>query len=43
VHRFNETRLHGSIGHIPPVEYENTYYRHITPQQQPLPGEPSLY
>ena len=27
VHWFNETRLHSSIGHVPPVEYENAYYR----------------
>jgi putative transposase len=27
VHWFNETRLHSRIGHVPPNEYENTYYR----------------
>ncbi|MFJ5851319.1 IS3 family transposase [Streptomyces sp. NPDC092903] len=26
-------RLHGEIGHIPPVEYETNYYREITKQQ----------
>lgn len=40
---FNESRLHGSIGHVPPLEYEAEYYRHITSPQQPLPGEPSLH
>jgi putative transposase len=43
VHWFNQARLHSSIGHVPPIEYENAYYRHIDPQQQPLPGEPSLH
>jgi putative transposase len=43
VHWFNQTRLHSSIGHVPPIEYENAYYRHIDPQQQPLPGELSLH
>jgi putative transposase len=43
VHWFNHTRLHSSIGHVPPIEYENAYYRHIDPQQQPLPGELSLH
>jgi putative transposase len=43
VHWFNETRLHSSIGHVPPIEFEDDYYRHINPQQQPLPGEPALH
>jgi putative transposase len=43
VHWFNQTRLHSSIGHVPPIEYEAAYYRHIDPQQQPLPGELSLH
>ena len=43
VHWFNTTRLHSSIGHVPPAEYETTYYRHINAGQQPLPGEPSLH
>lgn len=43
VHWFNETRLHGSIGHVPPVEHETEYYRQITTRQQPLPGEPALH
>jgi putative transposase len=42
VHWFNETRLHGSIGHVPPIEDEDSYYRHINPQQHPLLGEPAL-
>ncbi len=43
VHWFNETRLHGSIGHVPPTEYETEHYRSINPQQQPLPGEHALH
>ena len=43
VHWFNESRLHSSIGNLPPVEYEAEYYRHINPQQQPLPGELALH
>ena len=40
---FNQTRLHSSFGHVPPIEYENTYYRHNTTGQRPQPGEPSLH
>jgi putative transposase len=40
---FNHDRLHSAIGHVPPVEYEQEYYRHHNPQQQPLSGEPSLH
>lgn len=40
---FNEIRLHGEIGHVPPVEYENSYYRHNQPQDHPVPGEPALH
>jgi transposase InsO family protein len=43
VHWFNQTRLHSSIGHVPPIKYETAYYRHIDPQQQPLPGALSLH
>ena len=43
VHWFNETRLHSSIGHVPPVEFEAEHYRQINARQQPLPGEPSLH
>jgi putative transposase len=28
IHWFNTSRLHSSIGHVPPVEFENVYYRH---------------
>jgi len=28
---FNETRLHGSLGYKPPIEFENDYYRHNNP------------
>ena len=27
MHWFNNIRLHSAIGHVPPVEYEQTYYR----------------
>jgi putative transposase len=40
---FNAHRLHGEIGHVPPIEYENEYYRHNTTAQHPLPAEPSLH
>jgi putative transposase len=43
VHWFNEHRLHSSIGYIPPVEYEQTYYRQTASQQHPLPGELTLH
>jgi putative transposase len=39
VHWFNEHRLHSSIGHLPPAEFERDYYRQINPQPQPRPGE----
>ena len=34
VHWFNETRLHSSIGDVPPNEYEREHYRQINPQPQ---------
>ena len=40
---FNNTRLHSSIGYIPPIEHEANYYRHNNPRQQPLPGQLSLH
>jgi putative transposase len=41
---WNETRLHSSIGDIPPVEYEHNYHRaQRTPGQHPLPGTPSAH
>ena len=39
----NEARLHGSIGHVPPIEYETEYYRHNDARQRPLPGELALH
>jgi len=35
---FNEIRLHGEIGHVPPVEYEASYYRHNSPQPDLVSG-----
>lgn len=43
VHWFNETRLHSSIGHVPPVEFETEDYRQINSRQPPPPGQPSLH
>jgi putative transposase len=43
VHWFNQTRLHSSIGHVPPIEYETEHYRQISARQQPLPGELALH
>ncbi len=40
---FNTVRLHSAIGHVPPIENEANYYRHINPRQRPLSGEPSLH
>jgi putative transposase len=31
------------IGNVPPVEYEQTYYRHQTAREDPISGEPSLH
>ncbi|WP_430625791.1 IS3 family transposase [Streptomyces sp. NBC_01264] len=30
---YNHRRLHGEIGHVPPVEYENNYCRATTKPQ----------
>lgn len=30
---YNHRRLHGEIGHIPPVEYETNYYTELTKPQ----------
>jgi putative transposase len=43
VHWLNEHRLHSSIGYIPPIDYEQTYYRRIASQQRPPPGEFTLH
>jgi putative transposase len=40
---FNEVRLHGEIGYVPPVEFENSYYRQMNTQPQQRLGEPSLH
>jgi hypothetical protein len=37
------SRLHSSIGHVPPLEYEPEYYRHTAARQRLLPGELSLH
>lgn len=43
VHWFNTQRLHSMIGHVPPVEYEQTYYRQQGAREDPISGEPSLH
>jgi putative transposase len=43
VHWFNTARLHSMIGHVPPVEYEQSYYAHQTARQDPKAGQPSLH
>ncbi len=40
---FNEIRLHGEIGHVPPIEFESAHYRQINAQPHPPSGEPSLH
>ena len=32
VHWYNTRRLHSAIGYVPPIEYENEYYRQINQQ-----------
>ncbi len=51
VHWFNQHRLHGALGYVPPIEYEQAYYRQnhcqnvcendpsMNPQPQPRTGE----
>ena len=36
---FNHDRLHGELGRVPPIEFEEQHYRQINPQQQREPGE----
>ena len=43
VHWFNETRLHSSIGHVPPVEYETAYYRDNAALTEDNAAQPSLH
>jgi putative transposase len=43
VHWFNTQRLHSKIGNIPPVEWEQTYYRQQQAREDPISGEPSLH
>ena len=41
---FNHTRLHSALGHRPPAEIENDYYRDLQdPFGQPLAGEPTVH
>ena len=40
---FNHRRLHSACGDIPPVEYEDDYYRSIAGLTEDIPAEPSLH
>jgi putative transposase len=40
---WNQDRLHGALGHVPPIEFETEHYRQINTQQHPLLGEPTLH
>jgi putative transposase len=40
---FNRDRLHNSIGHVPPIDIEEAFYREANSHPQPRLGEPSLY
>lgn len=39
---FNNTRLHSALAYRTPAEAETEYYRHNTPTQRPLAGQPAL-
>ena len=32
-HKYNATRLHGSLGDMPPIEYETLHYAQHQPSQ----------
>ena len=40
---FNQIRIHGEIGYVTPIEFENDHYRQNNPQPHPRLGEPSLH
>ncbi|MCU1373119.1 MAG: hypothetical protein JWO68_405 [Actinomycetia bacterium] len=40
---WNQDRLHGALGHVPPIDFEEDHYRQINAQQHPLLGEPTLH
>ncbi len=40
---FNHRRLHSACGDIPPVEFENDYYRSIAGLTEDALAEPSLH
>jgi putative transposase len=39
---FNNRRLHGACGHVPPAEYEQQHYRQIAALETVEAAEPSL-
>lgn len=43
VYWFNTNRLHSAIDYLPPIEYEEQYYRQNNPQQQTPLGELALH
>lgn len=40
---FNTTRLHSALGYVPPIEYEQNYYRHNNPRELEFSGQPALH
>jgi putative transposase len=40
---FNHRRLHGEIGLVPPIEFEEAYYRHIPAPTTVDASVPSLH
>ncbi|NUO89520.1 MAG: IS3 family transposase, partial [Dermatophilaceae bacterium] len=40
---FNHRRLHGELGLVPPVEYENQHYRHNPVTATVVASVPSLH
>jgi putative transposase len=39
VHWYNQQRLHTALGYVPPIEFEQAYYRQINPRPQQLSGQ----
>jgi putative transposase len=35
-HKYNERRLHGTLGMVPPAEFEQAHYAALKPQEQPV-------
>lgn len=39
---YNTARLHSALGYLPPIEYEQAYYREDNPHEQSLVGQLTL-